>query len=131
MNESKIRAHLDEILASPQFQVTPRLQQFLRFVVLKTLAGESHEIKEYVIATEVYGRSVDYDPQVDSTVRVEASRLRARLRAFYEARGEHGVRIELPKGGYVPAFHVHAAHSRSTPAEFLPGTPPGAQALAS
>jgi hypothetical protein len=105
MHDYQIREHLEAVLASPEFTAAPRLQQFLRFVVDKSLNGEAHEIKEYVVATDVYGRGPDYDPQVDSTVRVEASRLRNRLRAYYERQGEQAaVRIVLPKGTYVPNF---------------------------
>src|SRR5262245_56622956 len=78
-----VRQHLEAVLASRQFTPSPRLSGFLRYVVEKTLGGEGQEIKEYLVATEVYRRSVDYDPQIDSTVRVEASRLRAKLREYY------------------------------------------------
>lgn len=101
----QIRAHLKRVLSSPQFAASTRLTQFLSFVVETTLAGQGHELKESLIAVEVYGRRPDYNPQIDSTVRVEAGRLRARLRQYYDgAHGSDGVRIELPRGGYVPLF---------------------------
>jgi TolB-like protein len=100
-----IRSHVERVLASPQFSGTPRLAGFLAFVVNTTLAGDAEQIKESLIAVEVYGRRPDYNPQVDSTVRVEAGRLRARLRQYYDGPGEdEAVRIELPKGAYVPVF---------------------------
>ncbi|HEU0120533.1 MAG TPA: hypothetical protein VFQ91_08415, partial [Bryobacteraceae bacterium] len=78
---------------------------FLRYVVEKYLAGEASGIKEYEIGTLVYQRSDDYDPREDPIVRVEASRLRARLREYYETSGKDDtVRIELPKGAYIPSF---------------------------
>ncbi len=80
--EEKIRAVREELarlLSSPQFQQTPRVSAFLRLAVEMALEGRSGEIKEYVIATEVYQRGVDFDPKLDSIVRVEATRLRARL----------------------------------------------------
>src|SRR5512141_2890948 len=105
MSEANIRTHLSELLSSRCFRSSKRLGLFLTFVVDKTLSGQSDHIKEYVIATEVYGRRSDYDPQVDSTVRVEASRLRAKLRDYYATEGASAsVRIELPKGSYVPVF---------------------------
>src|SRR5262249_897242 len=61
--------------------------------------------KEYVIALEVFDKSDRYDPREDSTVRTEASKLRARLSHYYENEGqEDPVIISVPKGGYVPAF---------------------------
>ncbi|MGH9518127.1 MAG: tetratricopeptide repeat protein, partial [Terriglobales bacterium] len=61
--------------------------------------------KEYEIAIEVFERSADYDPTVDATVRVEASRLRSRLREYYATQGRHDpILFDLPKGGYSAVF---------------------------
>jgi tetratricopeptide (TPR) repeat protein len=115
-NEAAIREHLAELLASRLFRSAKRLSLFLTFVVDKELVGEGEIIKEYVIATEVYGRGSDYDPQIDSTVRVEASRLRAKLRNYYASEGANApVRIELPKGSYVPIFTTTAQEPRAQP----------------
>ena len=101
-----VAAHLEEVLRSRPFASSPRLCEFLRYVVETQLAGEGHTIKEFVVAAEVYGRDITYDPQVDSTVRVEASRLRAKLREYYGTAGASSdVEIELPKGSYAPLFH--------------------------
>jgi TolB-like protein/Tfp pilus assembly protein PilF len=100
-------AALERMLSSPPFENSERLCRFLRFVIKKTLDGEGGEIKEYLIALEVYGRAPSYDPKVDSIVRVEASRLRTKLREYYETQGrEDEVRIELPKGSYVPVLRL-------------------------
>ena len=101
-----VAAHLEDVLRSRSFASSPRLREFLRYVVQRELDGEGSTIKEFVVATEVYGRDVTYDPQVDSTVRVEASRLRGKLREYYSTEGAGAeVEIELPKGSYVPVFH--------------------------
>lgn len=103
--DDEIREAVGRILASKGFRSSRRLGQFLDFIVEKRLAGKEDEIKEYAIAVEVYGKSVDYDPRVDSSVRVEAARLRTRLRQYYEQEGTtEAVRILLPKGRYIPAF---------------------------
>jgi hypothetical protein len=103
-----VRSHLQEVLASKAFLAAPRLCKFLNFIIEKSLAGQAADIKEYVIALEVYERSSAYDPQVDSTVRVEASRLRRKLKAYYSNEGNSSpIRIDLPKGSYVPAFRVN------------------------
>lgn len=102
----EIRTHLERILASRQFESAPRLSAFLRFVVETTIEGKAREIKESLIAVEVYGRPADYNPQIDSTVRVEAGRLRTRLQTWYGSEGANEkIRIELPKGRYIPVFH--------------------------
>ncbi|MGH9657081.1 MAG: hypothetical protein ACRD96_00975, partial [Bryobacteraceae bacterium] len=97
-----VRAELEAILASSGFAGAGRLSRFLRFAVEKTLAGEGADLKEYLIGLEVYGRKENFDPREDSIVRVEASRLRAKLGEYYDAAGRGAVvRIRLHKGGYL------------------------------
>src|SRR5205823_13346160 len=63
-------------------------------------------LKEYQIATEVFGRPADFDPHLDSLVRVQAGRLRAKLAEYYASEGvEDPVVVELPKGTYTLSFH--------------------------
>jgi TolB-like protein/Tfp pilus assembly protein PilF len=99
-----VQAELQRILASPAFLRSERLARFLRYVVEQTLAGEGEAIKEYSIGVSVYDRP-DFDPRIDSSVRVDARRLRAKLEEYYEGPGANApLRIELPKGTYVPVF---------------------------
>jgi eukaryotic-like serine/threonine-protein kinase len=87
------------------FAASRRSQDFLRYVVEGSLAGSSR--KEYAIAVDVFERGVDYDPSVDATVRVEAARLRSRLREYYETEGKFDpVCISIPKGSYAAVFSV-------------------------
>ena len=105
-NAEAVRSHLERVSTSPEFAGAPRLARFLTFVVETTLAGNADQIKESLIAIEVYGRRPDYNPQIDSTVRVEAGRLRTRLREYYASSGKNEpIQIELPKGTYAPVFH--------------------------
>jgi hypothetical protein len=87
LEQKAIREHAGRIVSSPEFASVPRLQRFLAFVVETSLAGRAGEIKETLVGVEVYGRPPDYNPQLDATVRVEAGRLRARLRQYYEGSG--------------------------------------------
>jgi TolB-like protein/Tfp pilus assembly protein PilF len=81
------------------------LPQFLRHIVEVTLAGESERLKESILGIEFFQRGNDFDPRLDPIVRVEARRLRARLEEFYSGEGaNHSVRIEIPRGAYVPVF---------------------------
>src|SRR5215831_10398583 len=102
---SAVRAQLGKILSSSVFVNSPRMSRFLRFVVETTLGGNGERIKEYVIAIEVFEKADDYDPQADSTVRTEASKLRSRLARYYntEGRGDP-IGITIPKGSYVAQF---------------------------
>jgi TolB-like protein len=101
----EIRAALERVLASDPFATTSRLSRFLRFVVERSLAGEGDRLKEYVIGVEVFDRDERYDPRVDSIVRVEAGRLRTKLKEYYRGSGSADpVVIKLQKGGYAPEF---------------------------
>jgi TolB-like protein/Tfp pilus assembly protein PilF len=102
-SEPAIRDELARVLASAAFVRNERQSHFLRFLVERHLQGRDAELKETVVAMEVFGRQADYDPKVDAIVRTEAIRLRARLSRYYAAVGrDDRVVIELPKGGYRP-----------------------------
>jgi hypothetical protein len=99
------RAELDAVLASRILGRTNNLVRFLTFVCEKYFEGATDEIKEYSIAVQALGRSPDFDPQVDTIVRVTAHALRKRLEEYYRAEGaEHAIQICLPAGHYVPNF---------------------------
>src|SRR5262245_2592467 len=94
---------LDKVLASAGFARNERMSRFLRFVVERHLEGRDQELKESLIAIEVFARAPGYDSKQDPIVRTEASRLRARLNEYYLVQGKDDpVVIELPKGGYIP-----------------------------
>ncbi len=108
------RLQLERVLASPRFARNERMSRFLRFVANRYLEGENGHLKESVIAVEVFGRRPDHDPSRDSIVRTEAGRLRARLAEYYLGEGKDDeIVIELPKGGYTPAFHRRATKPES------------------
>ncbi|MGH9764751.1 MAG: hypothetical protein ACREDR_09700, partial [Blastocatellia bacterium] len=113
---------LERVLASRTLQGSESLKAFLRFVVLQTLDNGHSSLKEYTIATEVFGRGETYDSRNDSVVRVQAGRLRAKLQEYYATEGRADpVVIELPKGHYTPvlsyAQQVRSATLGTTPVE--------------
>ncbi len=102
---AEVQDQLNHILASSEFRRSTRLQRFLRLAVDRSLAGETDQIKEYIVGREVFDRGADYDPAVDSIVRVEAQRLRRKLREYYQADGRKDpILITFPPGSYVPVF---------------------------
>jgi serine/threonine-protein kinase len=106
------RRELERVLESAIFKRNERLSAFLRFVVEQTLEGHTQELKESVIATEVFSRKPDYNPKHDPIVRTEATRLRARLRQYYAEEGKSDpLVIDLPRGGYVPVFRETVVQS--------------------
>jgi len=77
----------------------------LKYICQQHLAGQGHEIKEYNIAVEAFGRPPDFDQSRDSIVRVEAHRLRKRLQEYYSGEGSgHQIRIVVRPGTYMPQF---------------------------
>jgi TolB-like protein len=104
-NEQLHRDEVERVLSSACFARSERASKLFRYLVERQLEGRESELKESVIGVEVFGRRPDYDPKVDSTVRTEAVRLRARLSEYYSTEGsQDAIVIDLPKGGYVPNF---------------------------
>ena len=96
---------LDELRRSEIFLRSGRLFALLEFLVTETLGGRGDTLKELVIGHALYSRSGPYDPGIDSSVRVEARRLRRKLEEYYASDGRNAVvRISLPQGGYRPVF---------------------------
>ena len=117
--EAAVRAQLGRIVGSPDFEGSERLRGLLRYLVEETLAGRGERLKGYTIAVEQLGRDADFDPLTDPIVRVEAGKVRRGLERYYlKAGAQDPVVIELPRGGYVPAFSFGsaAADSAATPA---------------
>jgi hypothetical protein len=99
----------DRLAASATFARSRRLIRLLEFTIDAALAGRGGEIKESTIGSEVYDRGTDFDPRADGIVRVEASRLRQKLAEYYLSAGEADpIRIDYPKGSYVPTFRFAA-----------------------
>jgi len=120
-------AELERILSSGDFDASPRSRAFFSFVVEETLHGRQEDLTQSVIATRVFGRRADFDPTVDPIVRIQAGRLRRSLERYYLLSGAPDpVRIELPRGSYVPVARwgqkgeprpseSHAARARQDP----------------
>ena len=109
LSPAAIKTQMELILDSRDFQASPRLKKFFRFLVEEALAGRASHLKGYTIATTVFGRPDNFDAQADPIVRVEAAKLRSRLEHYYYACGaEDHIYISLPKGGYIPEFSMLA-----------------------
>ena len=126
-SEEAVREALIRVLASHEFRTSKRSQDFLRYIVEHTLNGQAEFLKERTIGIEVFGRTTDYDPSEDATVRVKASEVRKRLSLYYSDQGAHDrVRIELPLGSYVPEFRqaeIAPAPPEPSPAPEMPVMP--------
>ena len=96
--------------------------RFLRFTVEQTLAGKAAELKEYAIGVEVFDRRSSYDPRTDPIVRVEARRLRSKLKEYYAKDGKNDpIVFEFATGTYAPQI------TDRQPAPAVPPATPKAQ----
>jgi hypothetical protein len=113
------RALLDRILASSTFKRSPRLREFLTYVVNRTLSGEGDNLNEYQIGLAVFQRPADYSPSEDNIVRGHARQLRIKLDEYFSTAGKgEPVLLEIPKGSYIPVFHSRpeaAGHNADRP----------------
>jgi TolB-like protein len=114
-DEGLVRGELEKVLGSATFAQSESLKRFLRYVVEKKLEGRDDELKEQVLGADVFDRGDAYDPRIDPIVRVQATRLRGKLRDYYQKEGASSeLKIDLPKGSYVPSF------SKSVSQEVIP-----------
>ena len=121
--QKAIREQLVRILKSGPFHQSPRRKRFLEYIVNETLAGRGERLKGYNVALEVFDRPKTFDPDVDPIVRIEAARLRDRLREYYEADGQNDpIRIDLPKGTYMPQIEFRHEDASRIPRQKVPPT---------
>lgn len=116
-------AQVDRLLSSPLLQRSENLCRLIQYLAAQTLNFPTHHLKEYQIATEALGRSPDFDPQLDATVRVLAGRLRSRLPEYYKSTGAHDpILVDIPKGTYMLSFERRTGLSEPKPpaAEAVP-----------
>jgi hypothetical protein len=109
-------SEVDRIVNSDILRGSESLCHLLEYLTSHSVEEQGSSVKEYQIATEVFGRPADFDPRLDSTVRVQTSRLRAKLAEYYAGPGaQDAVIVEIPRGAY--SVTVHA---RAVPAEAIP-----------
>ncbi|HTS71340.1 MAG TPA: malectin domain-containing carbohydrate-binding protein [Terriglobia bacterium] len=99
------KEELERVLRSGNFPRAPLQGKLLKYICEEFFAGRSDRVKEYILATEVFGRGAGFDQNQDAIVRVEAHRLRKNLREYYEGEGKNNIiHIVIEPGHYVPKF---------------------------
>jgi hypothetical protein len=122
--KAQLQAEIDRLVVSQTLHGSESLCKLLRYLGKQAAEHPGVPVKEYQIATEVFGRPADFDPQLDSMVRVQAGRLRAKLTEYYNAEGAHdALVIEIPKGSYAIAVHERPGMATAN-GEFLAGLAP-------
>ncbi|HST08776.1 MAG TPA: hypothetical protein VLL05_00245 [Terriglobales bacterium] len=108
-DRAKFLAAIDRLAKSRVLHGSESLCRLLRYLAEHSLQNPGVPIKEYQIATEVFGRPPDFDPHLDSAIRVQAGRLRLKLAEYYASEGDRDpVFVELPKGNYTLSFHARS-----------------------
>lgn len=97
---------VEKLINSHTLHGSESLCKLLKYLGEHAIRHPGAPLKEYQIATEVFGRPSDFDPQLDSLVRVQAGRLRAKLSEYYASEGsDDPILVEMPKGTYTLIFH--------------------------
>ncbi|HLZ12083.1 MAG TPA: hypothetical protein VKP58_05800 [Candidatus Acidoferrum sp.] len=132
-DRAQFLAEVERLVNSHTLHGSESLCKLLRYLAKQAVEQPGVPVKEYQIATEVFGRQADFDPQLDSMVRVQAGRLRSKLNEYYSSEGSNDATIiEVPKGSYAVVIHdrvAPAAHNGASDAQFngiKPAAPPGA-----
>ena len=124
MEKEENLRQVERLVGSTLLHGSESLCKLLRFLAEQASDNHGTPVKEYQIATEVFGRPPDFDPRLDSTVRVQTGRLRSKLAEYYAAAGAGDpVIIEIPKGSYAVTFHARPAPELSQPASLPEPTP--------
>ncbi|HVN06961.1 MAG TPA: helix-turn-helix domain-containing protein [Bryobacteraceae bacterium] len=111
-----LHAQIEKLNRSAILHGSESLCKLLRYLGEHSLAAPGIPLKEYQIATEVFGRSADFDPRLDSTVRVQTGRLRSKLAEYYSGEGAlDRLLIEIPKGSYSLTYHVRPTAETPAP----------------
>jgi len=103
---SEVNQTLERVLNSRYFVHAHKKRQFLSLICDFYIKGRAHELNEYVLAYDVFGRDSKYNPSADPMVRVVAHEIRKKLESYYQNEGANDdIRMELPAGSYQPFFH--------------------------
>ena len=107
-NRTSVLEQLERILQSVDFANSPKLSNFISYIVKVEADGNGDRIKAFSIGVDALGRSETFDPQADNIVRVTAGRARQALGRYYDGPGQHdAIKISLPKGTYRPRFEFN------------------------
>ncbi len=112
---AEVQAQLDRILSSSAFSGSDRHRQFLAYVVGQALKDDTSKLNEFVLGFEVFNRGEKFDPRIDSIVRVEARRLRERLKKYYDEEGrDDPIVISMRPRSFIPQFEKRVDASRTS-----------------
>ena len=119
-----LHSQIEKLNRSSILHGSESLCKLLKYLGEHSLDAPGMSLKEYQIATEVFGRPADFDSRMDSTVRVQTGRLRSKLAEYYAGEGAPDrMVIEIPKGAYLLTFHIRPPVETPVPLA-APAAPP-------
>src|SRR5215472_19034862 len=111
---------VQRVVASKTFKTSEVHRNLLTYLAEKSLAGEAHNLKEYTVGLDVFGKPASYDPRQESVVRMHVGRLRQKLAEYYRTEGvEDPVIVDLPKGGFALTFEARPIPIAPQPIEVV------------
>src|SRR5215469_2543029 len=112
------KVQIQRIVSSKAFKTSEVHRNLFNYLADKSLAGEAHNLKEYTVGLDVFGKPASYDPREESVVRMHVARLRQKLSEYYQADGANDrILIELPKGGFRVTFDQRPTESENSVAQ--------------
>src|SRR5271157_2031640 len=118
--ENEARVQIQRILESELFRASELQRRLLKYLADKSLSGEADQLKEYTIGVEGLGKPESYDPRHDSSVRLQASKLRQKILEYYLTQGQADhVHIDFPRGRFKLVFTSREAALSETPLDQL------------
>jgi hypothetical protein len=109
---------VERILQSGTFRNSPSSRRLLKYLADHSLAGDADQLKEYTIGVDAFGKSADYDPRLDSTVRIQIGRLRQKLSDYYRDEGKDDpLIVDLPKGRFSLVCEPRSTPTAAAPQE--------------
>jgi hypothetical protein len=105
VDPSQVQLQTQRIVSSKAFKTSEVHRNLLTYLSEKSLSGDAHNLKEYTVGLDVFGKPASYDPRQESVVRMHVGRLRQKLGEYYRTEGlDDPIVIDLPKGGFALTF---------------------------
>jgi hypothetical protein len=105
LTEDQKRNIFSRVITDNRFQGSEHYQNLLSYLFKASLKNQIP--KEINIATEVFNRKSDFNPNEDPIVRVYINKLRKKLADYYAKEGRSDkYRIAIPKGHYKLVFNI-------------------------
>jgi hypothetical protein len=118
LDQHKIQ--IQRIVSSKAFKTSEVHRNLFNYLAEKSLAGEAHNLKEYTVGLDVFGKPASYDPRQESVVRMHVGRLRQKLAEYYRTEGtDDSVIVDLPKGGFALTFESRPVPVAPPPVEVV------------